>query len=104
MPTVDQMIRLLEEQRDIHGGDAEVTAVIDHGQVSLATGPPVHVARDAALAALVAPVASRSAERGVYLTARAMGDVRALRRGRLTHRLIRRAVTRRVAGAVWGRW
>jgi hypothetical protein len=106
MPTIDQLAALLAEQRRIHGGDAEVVAVIDHGRAGLAVsdGQRPHVARDAALTALVAPVSSRGAEHAAYLAARSIGDYRALRRGRLAHRLIRRAVTRRAASAVWGRW
>jgi hypothetical protein len=107
MTTLDELIAAALAERARCGGGAEVHVRVQGTNVLLTTEPE-HVMpntlRDAALAALALLVSSRQVQRDLYLASRSLGDARALRNGRLGHRLVRRAVTRRVASKAWGKW
>jgi len=88
------------------GRDAQVRVLAHGPEILLTTDPPPrrpHGVRDAALAAAVTPVAGTGLAHDLYLTQRAMGDVKALRNGRLPNRLLRRAATKRVWAPVMRR-
>ena len=111
MATIDQMIAALYAQRKAHGGGAEVTAIInrDDDTVGLRVVDGAGIRQPVANsmgpeAVAVGWGAPAQVEHGLYLTARAMGDVRAVQRGRLPQRLIRRAVMRRAGNGIFGKW
>jgi hypothetical protein len=72
-----------------------------------------HVHRDIAAAAAAGGVtlacqgcghqhAAGSLQHALYLSSRSVADWQALSRGRIGRRLVRRAITRHVARAIWG--
>ncbi len=99
--TIDDLIAALQAQRKIYGGAAEVTVVVDGdpGHVGLAVAHG-HIAKGAGVTG--AAIVPGGLEHGLYLTARALGDVRAIKRGRLPQRLVRRAVMKRIGRGLFG--
>lgn len=106
--TLDELETAVQVAILAHGKDAEVHVELDGDDILLSAGtghPGIRGVVGAQVAGFAAGFMLPSADsvaHGMYLTQRAIGDGRALRRGRLPQRLVRRAVTRRLMRGLWG--
>jgi hypothetical protein len=105
--TLEELETAVVVAKAAYGGNATVHVELDGDDVLLSAGAhPASRGRHAAMvtgfaAGFMLPGADQVGH-GMYLAQRAIGDGRALRRGRLPQRLARRYVSKRLMRSLWG--